>query len=28
VLAKELKGKTLDAVSGRFDFQEVPIRGK
>ena len=28
VLAKDLKGKTLDAVSGRFDFQEVPIRGK
>ncbi len=28
VLAKSLKGKTLDAVSGRFDFQEVPIRGK
>jgi hypothetical protein len=28
VLAKELKGKTLDSVSGRFDFQEIPIRGK
>jgi len=28
VVATELKGKTLDSVSGRFDFQEVPIRGK
>ena len=28
VLAKGLKGKTFDSVSGRFDFQEVPIRGK
>lgn len=26
VLAKELKGKTLATVSGRFDFSEVPIR--
>ena len=26
VLAKALKGKTLAAVSGRFDFEEVPIR--
>lgn len=28
VLAKALKGKTLASVSGRFDFQEVPIRGQ
>ena len=28
VLAKQLKGKTLASVSGRFDFQEVPIRAK
>lgn len=28
VLAKQLKGKTLASVSGRFDFQEVPIRGQ
>ena len=27
VLAKSLKGQTLASVSGRFDFQEVPIRG-
>lgn len=26
VLAKELKGKTLAAVQGQFDFTEVPIR--
>ena len=26
VLAKELAGKTLASVSGRFDFSEVPIR--
>lgn len=26
VLAKSLKGQTLASVSGRFDFQEVPIR--
>ena len=26
-LAKSLKGQTLASVSGRFDFQEVPIRG-
>ncbi|MBU1352166.1 MAG: hypothetical protein KKB95_09770 [Gammaproteobacteria bacterium] len=28
VLAKSLKGQTLASVSGRFDFQEVPIRSK
>ena len=28
VLAKSLNGQTLASVSGRFDFQEVPIRGK
>lgn len=28
VLAKALKGKTLASISGRFDFQEVPIRGQ
>lgn len=26
VLAKSLKGETLASVSGKFDFQEVPIR--
>ena len=26
VLAKNLKGQTLASVSGKFDFQEVPIR--
>ncbi|MGP1683826.1 MAG: hypothetical protein ACTS8S_16025 [Giesbergeria sp.] len=26
VLAKELKGKTIASISGRFDFSEVPIR--
>lgn len=28
VLAKKLKGEILDSVTGKFDFQEVPIRGK